>query len=51
VNCAYSANNNKAKLYDLENDFRETRDVSAANPEKTAYLMELLEKFKKDDRQ
>jgi arylsulfatase A-like enzyme len=44
-------NTNKAELYELENDFRETRDVSAENPEKTAYLMELIEKFKKDDRQ
>jgi hypothetical protein len=43
-------NTNKAELYDLENDFRETRDVSAANPEKTAYLMELLEKLKEGDR-
>ncbi|MGC9354215.1 MAG: sulfatase-like hydrolase/transferase, partial [Mariniphaga sp.] len=44
-------NTNKAELYDLENDFRETRDLSETHPEKTAYLMKLLEGFKKGDRE
>jgi arylsulfatase A-like enzyme len=44
-------NSNKAELYDLENDFRETRDLSETHPEKTAYLMELLERFKEGDRE
>ncbi|MGM0377917.1 MAG: sulfatase [Bacteroidota bacterium] len=43
-------NTNKAELYDLENDFRETRDLSETNPEKTTYLMEMLEGFKERDR-
>ena len=41
---------NKTKLYDLANDFRETKDLSDANPEKTKYLMNLMEELKKDDR-
>lgn len=41
---------NKVELYDLEIDFRETKDLSKSNPEKTKYMMQLLEEFKKDDR-
>lgn len=41
---------NKVELYNLENDFRETRNRSESNPEKTQQLIELLEGFKKDDR-
>jgi arylsulfatase A-like enzyme len=43
--------NDKAELYDLENDFRETQDLSEANPEITAHLMELMEGFKEGDRE
>jgi arylsulfatase A-like enzyme len=42
--------NNIVELYNLENDFRETRDLSEVNPEKTKQLMNLLEEFKKGDR-
>ncbi len=44
-------NSNKAELYDLENDFRESRDLSENHPEKVIHLMELLEGFKKGDRE
>lgn len=44
-------NGNKAELYDLENDFREMQDISKTNPQKTEQLLELLEDFKKDDRE
>ena len=44
-------NSNKAELYNLKNDFRETQDLSENNPEKVAYLMELLERFKEGDRE
>lgn len=44
-------NTNEAELYDLENDFRETRDLSENHPRKTAYLMKLLEGFKEGDRE
>ena len=44
-------NTSKAELYDLENDFRETRDLSETHPEKTAYLLKLLEGFKDGDRE
>lgn len=43
-------NNQKTELYDLENDFRETQDLSESNPEKTEELEELLEKFQEGDR-
>lgn len=43
-------NSGQSELFHLENDFRETRDLSGANPEKASYLLELLEKFKEDDR-
>ncbi|MBW6533813.1 MAG: sulfatase-like hydrolase/transferase [Mariniphaga sp.] len=43
-------NNNKAELYNLKNDFRESRDLSSSNPEKLEHLMNLLEEFKKGDR-
>jgi arylsulfatase A-like enzyme len=42
--------NNKVELYNLENDFRETQDVSANNPGETKYLLGLLEEFRKGDR-
>lgn len=38
------------ELYDLENDFRESWNLSGANPGKTESLLNLLESFKKDDR-
>ncbi len=44
-------NNNKVELFNLENDFRENRDLSNSMPEKTKYMLNLLESFKKDDRQ
>jgi arylsulfatase A-like enzyme len=40
----------KVELYDLGKDFRETTDVSEANPETVKQMMELLEGFKKGDR-
>ncbi len=43
-------NNNDVELYDLENDFRETQNLSDVNPEKVEHMMALLEAFKKDDR-
>ncbi len=43
-------NSNTVELYDLGNDFRETRDLSAAHPEKVTNLMALLEKFMEGDR-
>ena len=39
------------ELYDLEEDFREITDLSEENPQKTKHLLELLESFKKDDRE
>lgn len=42
---------NKAELYDLDQDFRETKDLSKANPEITKHLLELMEAFKKGDRE
>jgi arylsulfatase A-like enzyme len=44
-------NSNKAELYNLENDFSETQDLSEVNPEKVAHMLELLEGFKKRDRE
>ena len=41
----------KIELYDLENDFRETRDLSESHPEKIEHLLGLLEKFKEGDRE
>ncbi len=41
---------NNAELYDLANDFRETKDLSEANPEKIKHLLDLMEEFKKNDR-
>ncbi len=43
-------NSDKTELFDLEDDFRETNDLSEEKPEKVEHLMELLEKFKEDDR-
>lgn len=40
-----------AELYDIEADFRETNDLSKDNPQKTEYLLGLIEQFKKDDRE
>jgi len=39
-------NTNKVELYDLKNDFRETRDLSEENPEKVNKIKSLLDKFK-----
>jgi arylsulfatase A-like enzyme len=38
------------ELYNLENDFRETENLSEVNPDKIDHLMQLLERFKKGDR-
>lgn len=43
-------NTNDIELYDLENDFRENRNLRDANPEKLEQMMDLLEDFVKDDR-
>jgi len=42
-------NSNEVELYDLKHDFRETRNLSDANPEKVAHMLELLEAFKEGD--
>ncbi len=42
---------NKSELYDIENDFRETEDMSQAKPEITAHLMEVMEGFRKGDKE
>jgi arylsulfatase A-like enzyme len=42
---------NQPELYNLTNDFRETRDLSAENPETVEHMMKLLEEFKKDDKE
>ncbi|MDR8393020.1 sulfatase-like hydrolase/transferase [Aliifodinibius sp. S!AR15-10] len=39
------------ELYNLDNDFRETHDLSEEYPEKVEQLTELLEKFEENDRQ
>jgi len=44
-------NTNEVELYNLKNDFRETRDLSEINPEKVDYLMKLLEEFKEGNRE
>jgi arylsulfatase A-like enzyme len=44
-------NNNIIELYNLENDFRETHNLSTSNPEKTEDLLEMLEEFKEGDRE
>ena len=41
---------NKAELYNIENDFRETEDLSEANPEKVEYLKQLMVKIQENDR-
>ena len=43
-------NTNRVELYDLENDFRETRNLSETNPEKTQHLLNVLEGIKANDR-
>ncbi len=42
--------NNDIELYDLENDFREIRNLRDSNPEIVKQMMDLLEEFKKGDR-
>lgn len=44
-------NSGKTELFNLENDFRETRDLSEANPEIAEQLKKLLGEFQKDDRE
>lgn len=44
-------NSIEAELYDLEYDFRETQNLSETYSEKTEHLLELLEEFKKGDRE
>lgn len=46
-----SHRNGGIELYDLENDFRETVDLSKSNPDEAARLMKLLEEFRNDDRE
>ena len=43
-------NTNNIQLFDLENDFRESNDLSSANPEKVEQMLRLLEEFKINDR-
>jgi arylsulfatase A-like enzyme len=40
----------QTELFNLENDFRETRDLSSVNPEKVKYLMNLMDEIQKEDR-
>jgi arylsulfatase A-like enzyme len=42
--------NNNIELYDLENDFRETRNLASMNPGKAEQMLALLEEFKGGDR-
>ncbi len=42
--------NNDIELYDLKNDFRETRNLRDSNPDRVKQMLELLEEFKKGDR-
>jgi hypothetical protein len=35
----------------MNNDFRESRDLSEINPEKVTHMLELLEGFKEGDRE
>ncbi|RIH64358.1 arylsulfatase [Mariniphaga sediminis] len=42
-------NSGQTGLFNLENDFRETRDLAESYPEKVKSLLELLEKFKAGD--
>ena len=39
------------ELYDLKNDFRETQDISQVHSDRVTQMMELLNAFKKDDRE
>lgn len=43
--------NNSVELFDLSTDFRETNDVSEANPAVVERMMKLLEEFRKGDRE
>jgi arylsulfatase A-like enzyme len=43
--------NAAAELYDLENDFRESRDLSGDEPEVLKRLLDLLESFRARDRE
>ena len=43
--------NSDTLLYDLSEDFRETRDLSQLHPEKIIQLMQLLEDFRANDRE
>ncbi len=45
-----NAKTNAVELYNLQDDFRETKDLSEANPEMKTHMLEILEGFKKDDR-
>jgi arylsulfatase A-like enzyme len=40
----------QTELLNLENDFRETHDLSAVNPEKVKHLMNLMDEIQKEDR-
>jgi arylsulfatase A-like enzyme len=43
-------NTNKIELYNLAKDFRESQNLSESNPDKVAYMLKLLERFKEGDR-
>ena len=44
-------NNDQVELYNLENDFRETKNLKQAYPEKVEHLINLWEEFKENDRE
>ena len=46
----FNIKSNKVELYNLENDFRETEDLSKSFPDKTKHLKSLMEDFKAGDR-
>jgi arylsulfatase A-like enzyme len=43
-------NSGHSELYNLEHDFRETKDISASHPERVEQLKTLLNEFRKEDR-
>ena len=43
-------NSGQTELFNLENDFRETRNLRESHPEKVKHLMNLMVGFQKGDR-
>ncbi|MDD4108440.1 MAG: sulfatase-like hydrolase/transferase [Prolixibacteraceae bacterium] len=41
----------EAELFDLEEDFRESKDLSEDHPQELGHMLELLKEFMKDDRE